>query len=294
MNQQEKGKVMVIGHRNPDTDSICSAIAYANLKNKTSDGTVYEACRAGEPNQETAYVLKRFQMKAPRRCLDVSPQVQDIDIRQVEGVDGQTTMRHAWETMRDAHASTLPITTQDGHLEGLITLTDVAMANMDVDGAGVLAAAHASLDQVCHTLNGTLITGDPNDRFEKGKIVIGAASPDAMEGMVQPGDVVILANRYETQLCAIELEASCIVVCIGSAVSRTIVKLAADRGCAIISTPYDTYEAARLINQSVPICHYMIKDDLMTFDLNTSVEEARTAMGKVRHQCWTRRAGIRV
>ena len=284
MNQQEKGKVMVIGHRNPDTDSICSAIAYANLKNKTSDGTVYEACRAGEPNQETAYVLKRFRMKAPRRCLDVSPQVQDIDIRQVEGVDGQTTMRHAWETMRDAHASTLPITTQDGHLEGLITLTDVAMANMDVDGAGVLAAAHASLDQVCRTLNGTLITGDPNDRFEKGKIVIGAASPDAMEGMVQPGDVVILANRYETQLCAIELEASCIVVCIGSAVSRTIVKLAADRGCAIISTPYDTYEAARLINQSVPICHYMIKDDLMTFDLNTSVEEARTAMGKVRHQ----------
>ena len=284
MNQQEKGKVMVIGHRNPDTDSICSAIAYANLKNKTSDGTVYEACRAGEPNQETAYVLKRFQMKAPRRCLDVSPQVQDIDIRQVEGVDGQTTMRHAWETMRDAHASTLPITTQDGHLEGLITLTDVAMANMDVDGAGVLAAAHASLDQVCRTLNGTLITGDPNDRFEKGKIVIGAASPDAMEGMVQPGDVVILANRYETQLCAIELEASCIVVCIGSAVSRTIVKLAADRGCAIISTPYDTYEAARLINQSVPICHYMIKDDLMTFDLNTPVEEARTAMGKVRHQ----------
>ena len=111
-----------------------------------------------------------------------------------------------------------------------------------------------------------------------------AASPDAMEGMVQPGDVVILANRYETQLCAIELEASCIVVCIGSAVSRTIVKLAADRGCAIISTPYDTYEAARLINQSVPICHYMIKDDLMTFDLNTPVEEARTAMGKVRHQ----------
>ena len=284
MNQQEKGKVMVIGHRNPDTDSICSAIAYANLKNKTSDGTVYEACRAGEPNQETAYVLKRFRMKAPRRCLDVSPQVQDIDIRQVEGVDGQTTMRHAWETMRDAHASTLPITTQDGHLEGLITLTDVAMANMDVDGAGVLAAAHASLDQVCRTLNGTLITGDPNDRFEKGKIVIGAASPDAMEGMVQPGDVVILANRYETQLCAIELEASCIVVCIGSAVSRTIVKLAADRGCAIISTPYDTYEAARLINQSVPICHYMIKDDLMTFDLNTPVEEARTAMGKVRHQ----------
>ena len=121
-------------------------------------------------------------------------------VRQVEGVDGQTTMRHAWETMRDAHASTLPITTQDGHLEGLITLTDVAMANMDVDGAGVLAAAHASLDQVCRTLNGTLITGDPNARFEKGKIVIGAASPDAMEGMVQPGDVVILANRYDACL----------------------------------------------------------------------------------------------
>ena len=128
--EHTKRKVMVIGHRNPDTDSSCSAIAYANLKNKT-EGPWFEACRAGEPNQETAYVLKRFHARPPRRCLNVSAEVQDIDIRRVPGVPGSTTMRRAWEKMRDTQANSQPIVAEDGRLEGMITLSDLAVANMD-------------------------------------------------------------------------------------------------------------------------------------------------------------------
>ncbi|MBQ8646735.1 MAG: putative manganese-dependent inorganic diphosphatase [Oscillospiraceae bacterium] len=283
-NPTDKRKVMVIGHRNPDTDSICSAIAYANLKNLTTTGPVYVPCRAGEPNQEIAYVLNRFGLEPPRRCLDVSPQVQDIDVRMVDSVDGETTMRHAWEIMRDIDASTLSVTDKEGHLTGIISLTDVATANMDVEGTGVLAEANTSYDQIARTLNGTVLIGDGSVRMDKGKIVIGASSPESLESIVQEGDIVILANRYETQFCAIELGAACLVLCLDAPVSRTIAKLAADRGCTIISTPCNTYEVARLINQSAPLRHYMVRDNLLTFSLTTPIEEVQKVMGKVRHQ----------
>lgn len=282
MIKKGKAKVMVIGHRNPDTDSVCSAIAYAHLKSRIDPETRYEPCRAGELNQETAYVLSRFHMKTPRRVVDVSAQVQDIEIRDVEPVSGQTTMRRAWEIMRDKNVSMLPITDAQRHLEGVITLNDLGMANMDVEGTGVLAEANTSFEQIRETLNGTFVTGSGETRMNRGKIVIGAASPEALEEIVQPGDVVILANRYETHFCAIEMGAACIVVCMGAQVSKTIARLAEDRGCAIITTPCDTYEVARLINQSAPIAHYMIRDGILTFKLATSVEEARKVMGEVR------------
>ena len=107
--------ICVIGHKNPDTDSICSAIAYAHLKNMISDRE-YEPRRAGEINQETAFVLNRYHMKTPESCLDVHATVSDIDIRYVDGVDEKMTLRRAWETMRDHDITTLPITTEDDKL----------------------------------------------------------------------------------------------------------------------------------------------------------------------------------
>ncbi len=276
-----KRKIMVIGHRNPDTDSICSAIAYANLKNQISEQS-YEPCRAGELNQETSFVLDKFHMPVPRRCLDVRAQVQDIDIREIDGVDGKMTMRHAWEAMRDQDITSLPITTPDNHLAGLITLQDIAMANMDSLDVQSLSQAHTTVANLLETLQGDLIVGDPETCLEKGKIVVGAGSPDVLETMVEEGDIVLLANRYETQLCAIEMNASCVVVCLAPAIAKTIVKLAKEHNCAIISTPFDTYTTSCLINQSMPIQHYMQRN-LRTFQLTTPVEEVKKVMGQVRY-----------
>lgn len=277
-----KRKIMVIGHRNPDTDSICSAIAYANLKNKIF-GPWYEACRAGELNQETTYVLNRFQAKAPRRCLNVSAQVQDIDIRQVPGVLGETTMRRVWETMRDTQANSQPVVDEDGRLEGLITLSDLAVANMDSLDTQALSKARTPVKNVVEVLGGTILTGDDSGYFEKGKIVIGASSPEVLENTMEAGDIVLVANRYETQLCAIEMGAACVVVCMESAVAKTIVKLAAERGCLLISSPYDTYAVASLIKQSVPVSTHMTpKDKIYTFLPSTPVDDVKKVMGKVR------------
>ena len=139
-------KVVVIGHRNPDTDSICSAIAYAELKNKTSD-LVCEPRRAGKMNQETEFVLKKFGVKPPRMCTDVNPKIRDVDYREMPGIPGSTSLRKAWEIMRDKQIDTLPVTSADNELEGVITVKDIATANMDVFDTGILAKSQHHLPQ---------------------------------------------------------------------------------------------------------------------------------------------------
>ncbi|MDO4174092.1 MAG: putative manganese-dependent inorganic diphosphatase [Eubacteriales bacterium] len=274
-------KICVIGHKNPDTDSICSAIAYANLKNVISDRE-YEPRRAGEINQETAFVLNRFHMKAPQNCLDVHATVSDIDIRYIDGVDSNMTLRKAWETMRDKDITTLPITTGENKLDGLVTLKRLAMANLDSLDPHAVANAVTPISNIVETLQGTLITGSNDMIIDEGKIVIAAGSPEAMENMVDPGDIVLVANRYEAQLCAIELEAACLVVCMTPNIAKTIIKIAKEHNCTVISTPYDTYAASCLINQSIPIRHPMAKT-MISFQLSTPIEEAKKVMGQVRH-----------
>lgn len=271
----------VIGHLNPDTDSICSAICYANLKNLTCSET-YTPFRAGELNPETEYVLHRFGAAVPQLCLDVSAQVQDIDIRTMPGTDGLTTMRRAWEIMRDESISTLPITDAQNNLLGIITLKDLAMANMDISSTRFLSDSRTPFKNILEALSGTLITGDPEGCVETGKVVVAAASPETMEEVVEAGDLVLVANRYDSQYCAIEMGAGCLVVCTGSPVPRTIVSLAEKHGCAIITTPHDTYPASCMLTQSVPIQHYMMGNNLLTFRTTDSVEDVKEVMGKVR------------
>ena len=274
-------KVGVIGHRNPDTDSICSAIAYAALKNAIGEISC-EPLRAGALNGETEYVLRRFGVAPPELCPDVSAQVMDIDIRPMPGTDGMTTVRKAWETMRDQQISTLPITDENGYLTGIITLKDLAMANMDISSTRFLSVSHTPYRNIIETLGGTLITGDPDGCVTTGKVVVGAASPELMEEVLEPGDLVLVANRYESQYCAVEMGAACMVVCTGSAVPKTIIRLAQEKGCTIISTPHDTYPASCMISQSVPISYYMLRNNLLTFRTTDSVEDVKEVMGKVR------------
>ncbi|MDD3168120.1 MAG: putative manganese-dependent inorganic diphosphatase, partial [Eubacteriales bacterium] len=275
-------KVLVIGHKNPDTDSICSAIAYANLKNQLSE-VEHIPKRAGDLSDETKFVLEKFHVDAPDYIQDVGTQVKDIDIRKTEGVHNGISLKKAWNLMRDQNVATLPVTA-DKRLEGLISVKDIATANMDIYDNRILATAKTSYKNILETLNGTMLVGEENDIVENGKILIAASNPDTLESFIDPGDIIILSNRYEAQLCAIEMGAGCIIVCTGAAVSMTIKKLASEKGCHIISTPYDTYIVARLINQSTPICYFMRKENLITFDTDDFTEDVKGVMAKVRHR----------
>ena len=276
-------KVVVIGHRNPDTDSICSAIAYAELKNKTSS-LVCEARRAGRMNQETEFVLKRFGVAPPRMCTDVNPKIRDVDYREMPGIPGSTSLRKAWEIMRDQQIDTLPITSADDELEGIITVKDIATANMDVFDTGVLATSRTTYKNILETLGGTMVVGNENAVCTTGHIKIGTATPEMLENNVEKGDIVILTNRYESQLCAIEKEASLLIICNGAKVGRTIQRIAEETGVAIMTAPCDTYAAGKLMSQCAPISYYMTRDDIMKFTLVTPVADVTRVMAKVRHR----------
>ena len=276
-------KVVVIGHRNPDTDSICSAIAYAELKNKTSS-LVCEARRAGRMNQETEFVLKRFGVAPPRMCTDVNPKIRDVDYREMPGIPGTTSLRKAWEIMRDKQIDTLPVTSPDNELEGVITVKDIATANMDVFDTGILAKSQTTYRNILETLSGTMVVGREDDVCTTGHIRIGTATPEMLESTVEKGDIVILTNRYESQLCAIEKEASLLIICNGAKVGRTIQRIAEETGVAIMTAPCDTYAAGKLMSQCAPISYYMTRDDIMKFTLVTPVADVTRVMAKVRHR----------
>ena len=274
--------IKVIGHRNPDTDSICSAIAYSHLKNKLDPEHPCKPCRAGLLNRETEFVLDYFQVPAPELYTDVSPQLRDVDIRSVPGVDAEMSVRRAWTTMRDQEIDTLCIVDSSQNLKGLITVRDIATASLDVPDISILAESKTSYQNVVETLNGTVLVGDIQGRSVEGCVRIGTGSAEHMERIITKGDVVIVGNRSDSQLAAIEMDAGCIVVCSGSKVSKVICMLAAEKGCLVISTPNNTYVAGQMISQATPIRHYMVQNNLLTFHLNSSVESVTKVMASVR------------
>ena len=280
---KRKQKIFVVGHKNPDTDSICSAICYANLKCALNKEEEYIAMRAGHINEETQYVLDRLGIQPPLYLKDVRTQVRDIEIRETEGASQDISLKKAWNLMKDSNVVTLPIT-EKNKLAGIISISDIATSYMDVYDSKILATAKTKYKNILETLDATLVVGDEEAFFDKGKVLIAAANPDLMENYIEEHDLVILGNRYESQLCAIEMKADCIIVCEGAPVSITIKKMAEEKGCTVISTPHDTYTVARLINQSMPIAHFMRKEDLITFRMDDSTDSIKETMAKKRHR----------
>lgn len=283
MAQESKRKTIVIGHKNPDTDSICSAICYARLK-ETLTGGAYMPGRAGHVNSESQFVLDYFGVPAPELVDNVKTQVKDIEIREIPGVAKNISLKKAWNLMQDANVVTLPAVTEGNILEGLITVGDITKSYMNVYDSSILSKACTQYSNIIETLEGALLIGDENAYFDQGKVLIAAANPDMMEYYIEKHDLVILGNRYESQLCAIEMEAGCIIVCEGARVSMTIKKLAQERGCTVITTPYDAYTAARLINQSMPISYFMKTENLITFETEDYIDDIKDIMASKRHR----------
>ena len=276
-------KVWVVGHKNPDTDSICAARAYAELKNRKEAGK-YVAKRAGAVSEETRYVLDYFDVKEPELVSDAGAQVKDIEVRETKGVCSHMSLKQAWEMMKDPDVVTLPIVNAKNKLEGLIVTGDIATSYMDVYDNKVLATARTQYRNIVETMDGELLTGNEHGYFVKGKVVVASGDDEVMKEYIEKDDLVILANRPESQRCALELNASCMVVCAGTEVSEEILNMAKERECVVISTPFDTFTAARLINQSMPIKYFMKKDNLVTFELEDYVDDVKEEMAKVRHR----------
>ena len=277
---KKKEKVYVIGHKNPDTDSICSAIAYADLRQKVT-GQVHEAKRAGHVNDETAYVLERFGVEAPKLLTDVRLQVRDLDIHEMQGLKPNASIRDTWERMRQEQAKTLPIV-KDDELVGVVSTGDIAKSYMDVYDSEILSKARTQYRNIVKTLDGTMITGNEHGYFMRGKVAIGASSPNLMEEFIEKDDLVILGDREEAQACAVNIDASCMVICKDAEVSPKLIQKAKEQSIVIIQTPYDTFTTARLINQSIPVKFYMTSGPLTMFRMNDYVDDIKDIMAKKR------------
>ena len=218
----EKRKVWVVGHKNPDTDSIGAALSYANLKNQTENDKTYVAKRAGAVNAETHYVLDYFGAQEPELVTYAGTQIKDINFRRTAGVSSQISLRRAWETMKKLEVVTLPVTNQFGKLEGIIVTKDIATSYMDVFDNHVLSQARTQYKNIAATLDGTIIVGNEHAYFVRGKVVVATSNPEYMADYIEYDDMVILGDREEAQKQAIESNASCLII--GGGMAYTFLK----------------------------------------------------------------------
>lgn len=280
MSRDKNRKVYVVGHKNPDTDSICSAIAYAALKTQITN-IPHEARRAGQLNEETQYVLERFGVKVPGLLSDLREQIKDVELKEVDGLKSSVSIRTAWEEMQESNIHTLPVT-RNGKLEGLITIGDIAKTYMEVYDSMILSKARTQYRNIARAVDGEVITGNEHSYLLKGKVVIAASSRILMSDFINKDDLVIMGDRKDAQQCAIDVEASCMVVCQNAPVSDKIIKQAEEKEIVIIRTPHDTFTAAQHINQSIPVKYFMTKSNLVTFKMKDYVDDVKEVMARKR------------
>ena len=283
-----ENNIWVVGHKNPDTDSICAAITYSYLKNSEksdeSNKALFIPKRAGEFNAETAFVLNYFKADEPELITDVGTQVRDINIRKTEGVSSHISMKKAWEMMKILKVVTLPVVSAKNKLEGLIVTGDIAKSYMDVYDNSILSIARTQYRNIMETLEGKIVTGNEHGYFVKGKVVVGVGTAEVLENCIEDDDLVIIGDREENQLLCIDSNCSCLIVTNNYEISQKVIEAAEQRDVVIISTPYDTFTVARLINQSMPIKFFMTKNDIIFFNLDDYVDDVRDTVAKIRHR----------
>ena len=284
MRNQER--IFVIGHKNPDTDSICSAIAYADIKNRTSQKVKYIPKRAGQINEETDSVLNRFGMLPPGYLSNIGTQVKDMDIRMSPDADKSMSLKNAWDLMMEKSIVSLPIRDREGQLEGLITIGDIAKTYMDTTDSYLLSRARTQYRRIAETIAGTVIEGNEHGYFTKGKVLVGTANPEMLKAYIEEDDLIIMGDREEDHLQAIAQNVSCIIVGMGIEVTEKVIKLAHEKEIVIIMSPYDTFTIARLINQSIPVRYIMKTDNLVTFSTEDFTDDIQNEMIKHRHRAF--------
>lgn len=280
---KRKRPVWVIGHKNPDTDSICAAIAYANLKNQTEDGDFIPK-KAGPINEETRYVLDTFHVTEPETVRNVGTQIKDMDYRRTEGVDEHLSLKKAWALMRQLDVVTLPVVRPDGRLQGVIVNGDIAYSYMDVYDNRELGRARTQYKNIIETLNGQLVCGNEHAYFNHGKVVVASGDVKTIRSEVDGDDLVILGNVVSRQKAVLEEIPGCMIVTGVKSVDPEVARTAEAIDCVLITTEYDSFTTARLINQSIPIRYFMTKENLITFDESDYLDDVTRVIGKIRHR----------
>jgi len=272
------GPILVFGHKNPDNDSIVSAVAYAHLKNLTDPDNVYLAARLGPVPVETRWVFDRFGAELPVEISHVHTRVRDVMTAEVITVGAGEPMLEAGRLMREHQVRALPVADADGAVLGLVSQRMLAERYLEETEIVGFAEMPVSVERLARVLDGRVLAGDP-DALVAGDVLIGAAEPETMAARIKPGDVLIVGDRVRTQPAALEAGVACLIVTTGAEPSPEVVALARTRGVAVIATPQDTYSAARLVALAHAVGDLMETDALVMGPETLLAEAAEDLLG---------------
>ena len=279
----KKPLIYIFGHKNPDTDSVCSAIAYAELKKLL--GHQAKAFRLGKINKETEFVLNYFDLPVPDYLPTIRTQISDLDIDRVEHLSPQLSLRTAWDRIKSTNIKVAAVVDENAKLQGIVTLSDITSRFMDIL-SNTEALKVTTLKNILKTLSAQLLAGTEEQFKPSGRAIIAAMTPDGMAPFVEPGDIVLVGNRKDSQLKSIEEGANCLIITCGGQLDQDVLRQAENSNCVIIMTTHDTYTVALLLNQSIPVEIVMAKDNLAVFHINDYIDEIKDEMLDSRHRAY--------
>lgn len=275
--------IYITGHRNPDTDSICSAISYAEFKNKIGINAI--PIRLGSISRETQFALDYFGVKPPILIETVKSQIADLNIDNVAPICPETSLKTAWSMIRKNNVKTLPVVDDQDRLIGLASQSNITSSYMDIWDNTVLGKSGTNLENIIDTLSAKCIYTENEAKFS-GKVVVAAMQPDSAEEFIEEGDIVICGDREDAQNVILDCKASIMIITGNHNVSENIIEKAKKINCTIIVTPYDTFTTSRLIPQSIPVSYVMAKDNLTIFKIDDFIEDVREVMLKTRYRSY--------
>ena len=280
-----KDLVYVTGHKNPDSDSICGALSYAEFKRKTTDLQIMPV-RLGNVNNETQFILDYFGVEAPKLLETVKLKIEDLEIDNIDPTVEDVSLKDAWHIMRDNHLKSLPIVDKNKTLKGILSISNLTGALMDVLDTNILSKSNTPLSNILDALDAELIHINEETKTFKGKIAVTAMQPRSLKEIVNKDDVVIVGDRPDVQEAIIDINISLMIITGSHRLSQDLLERAKKRGITVISTPYDSFTASRLLLQSIPVGYVMAKDNLIAFSKDELVEDIKDVMAKTRYHSY--------
>lgn len=280
-----KNVIYVTGHRNPDSDSICAAISYAEFKNKVGEIPAVPV-RLGNVNRETQFILDYFNVEAPEFLETVKLKVEDLKIDNISPISPDISLKMAWNIMRDKNIKTIPVSDANDHLLGILSVSNLTSSYMDIWDNKILSKSETTIDNIIDTLSAKAFYVNENVITFPGKICVAAMQPDSMKEHVEEGDIVILGDRPEIQEEVINEKVSLMILTGSSTLSDELLEKAKEAGITVISTPHDSFTASRLIIQSIPVRFVMVTEDLVSFSTDELVEDVKNTMLETRYRSY--------
>lgn len=280
-----KETVYITGHKNPDSDSICSAIAYAEYKNTLGDVKAIPV-RLGNISRETDFILNYFGIKPPMLLETVKLSVEDLDFDKIAPITSDISLRMGLELMKKNTLNSIAVIDENEELLGVVTISDIIQSYIDVWDNAILGKSNTSIDNVLDTLSANPIFISKDKKSFNGKILVLAMKPESMEENIEKEDIVICGDRKDSQSLALEKCISLLIITGNNEVSKEIIEKAKEKKISIISTPHDTFTTSRLITQSIPIDYVATKENLVLFDLDDLVDDVKIKMSQTRYRSY--------